>query len=110
VISCECTLLANRPQKCPIKGVHFRFLSVASATASVVDGKVYAFGGDQECACSVEVYDPATDSWEKRADMPTPRARGGSALLDGRVYLIGGYPPGSDSTPIVDVYDPATDT
>jgi N-acetylneuraminic acid mutarotase len=32
-------------------------------------------------------------------------------LLDGRVYLIGGYPPGgSDPTPIVDVYDPATDS
>jgi N-acetylneuraminic acid mutarotase len=78
--------------------------------AHAVDGKIYAFGGDQECHCSVEVYDPAMDSWERRANMTTPRFKGASALLDGKVYLFAGFPPPNSLTPIVDVYDPAMDT
>lgn len=76
----------------------------------VIDNKVYVFGGDSKCNCSVEVYDPATETWEKRADMPTSRILASSGLVDGKVYVIGGYVPKGDPVSAVDVYDPATDT
>ncbi|MBN1641693.1 MAG: hypothetical protein JXA09_10695 [Anaerolineae bacterium] len=42
--------------------------------------------------------------------MPSPWDRAASVLLDGKVYLIGGYRPKGSLTPAADVYDPATDT
>jgi N-acetylneuraminic acid mutarotase len=51
-------------------------------------------------------------SWAERAPIGTPRWNPGSAVLDGRIYIIGGqrgtapYP----STAEVEVYDPSSDT
>jgi N-acetylneuraminic acid mutarotase len=84
---------------------------------SVVEGKIYAIGGSHEwhggndftCLSIVEEYDPVTDTWTRKADIPT--ARGGSAagVLDGKIYVIGGV---NRKTVFVTVeeYDPATDT
>jgi N-acetylneuraminic acid mutarotase len=61
-----------------------------------------------------QVYDPATDTWENRTPMPTPRHRLGANVVDGKIYIIGGYdrslPYGGDATVINEVYDPETDT
>ena len=49
---------------------------------AVVDGKIYAIGGSPNMIehdrgiAVVEAYDPTTDTWTRKADMPTPR--GGS--------------------------------
>lgn len=86
---------------------------------SVVDGKIYAIGGlgifpNWPALSVVEEYDPATDTWTRKADMPTPRHSFSTAVLDGRVYIVGGS--SSDGVdplaPVlaVEVYDPATDT
>lgn len=79
-----------------------------------VNGKIYAIGGHASqdtfvYYCSfVEVYDCETDIWCQRALMPTPRAYLGAAVVNDKIYAIGG----SDSTGSLSVneeYDPATD-
>jgi hypothetical protein len=58
---------------------------------------------------TVEEYDPATNTWTRKADMPTPRFSLSTSVVDGRIYAIGGstLAPGVS---VVEVYDPATDT
>jgi len=63
-------------------------------SASVVNGKIYAMGGDGAHGNHVAVYDPATDTWEERADMPTARAFLATSAVGGKIYAIGGTPPG----------------
>ena len=104
------------------------------AATSVVDGKIYAIGGTAlsrfevdfllrnneiirlrrwkpEDLSTVEMYDPATDTWTPRADMPTPRNTS-ACVVDGKIYAIGGT--SSEMEPFrldtVEVYDPATNT
>jgi N-acetylneuraminic acid mutarotase len=79
-----------------------------SLSTSVVDGKIYAIGGttalawDAVALSTVEAYDPTTDTWTRKADIPTPRGIA-TCVVDGKIYAIGG-----DST-LVEVYDPAKD-
>ena len=64
----------------------------------VVAGKIYAIGGlvDPEKprepwrANLVEVYDPVSDTWAKRAKMPTRRDGMRAAVIDDTIYAIGG--------------------
>jgi N-acetylneuraminic acid mutarotase len=87
-------------------------------SSAVVDGKIYVIGGlmsepsflNGKPISAVEEYDPATDTWTRKTDMP--EARGylhGSSLpvVDGKIYAIGG---GNPASARVDIYDPATDT
>lgn len=86
-----------------------------------VNGKIYAIGGCKNfrawsktisgnCLASVEEYDPITDTWTKKADMPTPRAALGVGVVGGLIYVLGGTSDGRTACPAVEVYDPATDT
>jgi N-acetylneuraminic acid mutarotase len=81
----------------------------------VVDGKIYAIGGGQDTSgkflSTLEVYDPVTDTWTKKADMPAERAvYGAASAVNGKIYVIGGSPRAYTDTPTVEEYDPATDT
>lgn len=61
---------------------------------------------------SVEIYDPATDTWSAGAPMPAGRHAMGAALgADGRIYVVGGAVSYSEPRPEeeVFVYDPAAD-
>ena len=106
-----------------------------SFSTAVVDGKIYLIGGTLfEHARGVrrdpgpgiwrgpfgmslmEVYDPETDAWQKLADMPTIRAGAKTAVVDGKIYVMGGYA-GKDNQGVnfkflkaVEMYDPQTDT
>ncbi|MBM3212557.1 hypothetical protein FJZ33_10065 [Candidatus Poribacteria bacterium] len=79
---------------------------------SVVDGKIYAIGGlskDFDFLSTVEVYDPKTDKWTRKADMPTPRRIDNSvSAVNGKIYAIGGASNNSDLS-AVEEYDPAKD-
>ena len=88
---------------------------------SAVNGKIYAIGGwlttfgPWTPSSAVEEYDPATDKWTKKADMPTARAGLSACVLNGKIYTIAGaIGVGNADTTIklttVEVYDPATDT
>ena len=67
--------------------------------SAVVDGKIYLIGGsvhdkklDRDVAIGlVEIYDPLTNRWEKGADMPTERGATDAVVVDGKIYVIGGY-------------------
>lgn len=64
------------------------------------NGQVVVLGGARDWECcwtgesfvrSVEVYDPAADTWRVVAELPQPRAQAAAAsLLDGCIWLSGG--------------------
>lgn len=79
-------------------------------SATMVDGKVFVFGGyNGSYLSSVEALDPQTLSWSGRTAMPTARRYHASVELGGKVYLIGGHNAGGTLS-TVDVYDPVTDS
>jgi N-acetylneuraminic acid mutarotase len=97
-------------------------------TVSALGGKIYAIGGGArivafrsgEYRSLLEVYDTATNRWARAADPPTPRSVQSSAVVDGRIYVMGGVSSrGSASSAeelvrtmrtlsVVEVYDPAS--
>lgn len=40
---------------------------------------------------SCEAYDPAADSWTAIASLSVPHVGAGSAVLEGKFYVLGGY-------------------
>ncbi|MCZ6677316.1 MAG: hypothetical protein O7E52_08705, partial [Candidatus Poribacteria bacterium] len=80
---------------------------------SVVNGKIYAFGGSTRVQAppglltTVEEYDPATNTWTKKKDMPSKRFGAAAVAVDGKIYVMGGWAGGSH-TSAVEMYDPAT--
>jgi N-acetylneuraminic acid mutarotase len=59
----------------------------------------------------VEVYDPVTDTWTKKASMPTARMLLATSVVNGKIYAIGGaLVAGGNCLSTVEVYDPGTDT
>jgi hypothetical protein len=61
----------------------------------------------------LEVYDPETDAWTTKAPMPTARAATAAGVVNGVLYIAGGdsrLGTGGIVTPMVEAYDPATNT
>ncbi|MGY0385592.1 Kelch repeat-containing protein [Nocardioides sp. WG-D5] len=64
-----------------------------------------------------EMFDPATGRWKRRAPAPTLRNSAASAVVDDRIYVIGGreFSLAEDGSAVqenvatVEAYDPATD-
>jgi N-acetylneuraminic acid mutarotase len=86
------------------------------SSTSVVDGIIYAIGGGVTFAPgastlrTVEAYDPAANTWTKKADMSTSRAVSAS-VIDGMIYAIGGVAyGGGPGLSTVEAYDPITNT
>ncbi|MFC1603950.1 kelch repeat-containing protein [Planctomycetota bacterium] len=85
-------------------------------STSAVNGKIYAIGGCPgssqwyRALSTVEEYDPATDTWTTKADMPTPRTYISTCALNGKIYAIGGLKTRANHVAPVEEYDPATDT
>ncbi len=86
---------------------------------AVVDGQIYVIGGvfgdedvESHALSVVEAYDPATDMWTRKADMPTARYSLVACVVDGQIYVFGGNTIFVTDIilPTVEVYDPATDT
>jgi hypothetical protein len=57
----------------------------------------------------VEEYDPATDTWTRKADMPTAREALSTSVVNGKIYAIGGVTTSGSYLSTVEEYDPATD-
>ena len=88
---------------------------------AVYQNKIYCIGGttgDSDNFVSgitgaVEVYDPATDKWETKTPMPTPRADLCTDAVNGKIYCIGGKKywgtdPFYQELNTTEVYDPAS--
>ena len=81
-------------------------------STSVVNGKIYAIGGitaSDKVVSTVEEYNPATDKWEKKSDMPTARAMLSTSVVNGKIYAIGGIMASDKVVSTVEEYNPATD-
>lgn len=101
---------------------------VAFATA-VVDDEIYLIGGTLAESVkpgkrdrgpyglsTVEVYDTQKNTWRQRADMLTPRESAQAAVVDGIIYVFGGYSAKDNKiesmklTVSVEAYDPESGT
>ena len=102
-----------------------------AAVAAEVDGKIYVLGGasvhpgaklvslgpkvPHQSLNTNEVYDPATNTWQPRMSMPTPRNHAAAGVVGDKIYVIGGrlasaYASTGSNTDVVEVYDPAANT
>lgn len=65
-------------------------------TLSHVRGRIYAIGGfsggfpNWRAQSTMWTYDLARGRWSAGVDMPVPRAEGVAAVVDGKIYWIGG--------------------
>ncbi|MFA5364117.1 MAG: kelch repeat-containing protein [Candidatus Bathyarchaeia archaeon] len=87
--------------------------------ACVVDDKIYLIGGRKLesylyqtlASDATDVYDPSTDSWSSMAVVPTAVAGYASAVLDNKIYIIGGGVTAGgaqNASTLVQIFDPAT--
>ena len=92
--------------------------SRALAAAVVVGDKLYVMGGCINSDCipgltgTLEVYDPATNSWTSKTGMPTPRTTVAAGAINNKIYVAGGMQQCGPCTPlsVLEIYDVATDT
>ena len=74
---------------------------VTAAPTAVYDGEIYLFGGYYSDEVNenpvqydvVEAYDPNSDSWRSVTTMPKVLMNFAVAVVDDKVYVIGGYAP-----------------
>lgn len=65
-------------------------------TLSAIEGRIYGVGGfsggfpEWRAEPAVWVYDLAADRWAPGIDLPEARAEGVAAVVEGRLFLIGG--------------------
>lgn len=91
------------PTPAPVPALTWRQVAAAplarqEAGGTVVNGKLYVFGGYVDTTYRptrrVDVYDPAANTWSRGADLPVGLTHAGIAN-DGRyIYIVGGYPAG----------------
>jgi N-acetylneuraminic acid mutarotase len=70
----------------------------ADLCANIVNGKIYCIGGKKYWGVDpfyqelnvTEAYDPAGNFWTTKSPMPIPVLGSASAVLDGKIYVIGG--------------------
>lgn len=80
-------------------------------SGGVLDGCIYAFGGEARDQSTVHRYRVATDRWDTVASQPTPRTHAAAVAARDRLWVIGGWRR-QERTNLtsVEVYHPASDT
>jgi len=89
--------------------------------AAALNGKLYSIGGQTQTeraggspTDSTFEYDPSRRQWRARAPLPIARTAGAIAVVNDKIYVVGGRtPPRGNDFAVYDnfaVYDPATDT
>ena len=74
---------------------------------AALDGLIYVVGGFEQssswrspqssASTKVEVYDPVTNRWASRPDLPMGLHHAGAAVLDGALYVVGGFTVSEDT-------------
>ncbi len=91
---------------------------------AALDGLIYVVGGferpsswkiwQSSVSTKVEVYDPATNRWSSKPRLPVGLHHAGAAVLDGALYVVGGFTRTDDSlwdpSDRVFRFDPAGET
>jgi N-acetylneuraminic acid mutarotase len=81
----------------------------SEAAVAALDGKVYMLGGypeDRRPRRTLQIYDPASNSWKRGEDAPVALHHPMLAGVGGKLYSLGGQP----DTDLTLVYDPARDS
>lgn len=89
-----------------------------AAAAGVIADRLHVAGGwnaDNAASASLarhDVFDPAAGTWSAAAPLQVARNAAAAAVVDGRLWVLGGRAPGirrGDQSPLasVEVYDPA---
>jgi len=76
--------------------------------AAFVGGRLYAISG--YFTARVAVYAPERDEWSEVAPLPRPLQYFGTAVIDERIYVVGGDLGGTGATADLLVFDPAVGT
>ncbi|MEW9195969.1 Kelch repeat-containing protein [Bacillus velezensis] len=86
---------------------------IGGATAQTFNGKIYIIGGANSILMppkttydSIYEYDPETDIWLEKNKLLTGVQYTTSALLDGKIYILGGGSSSKEVTSKVQVYNP----
>jgi len=82
---------------------------ICGASVVAANGRLYVFGGSTQGGDldTTYAYDPSTDTWTQLEPMSGgARSYAAAALLDGRIYVAGGWP----GLTLVECYDPAEDS
>lgn len=102
----------------------------SEGVAAVVDGRIFWIGGrvpsqpgadhfsEHEDSSLTHVYDPSTRQWSTRAPAPTARNSAAAAVIDGKIFVVGGRRFAGMENSVarqvnfsnLEVYDPKTDT
>jgi hypothetical protein len=92
-------------------------------TGGVIDGRIYAVGGSGILAttgkptareniphgfATLEVYDIASGRWTAGPPLPTPRHHASAAVVDGKLYVVGGRLRSDASLRAFERFDPRT--
>jgi N-acetylneuraminic acid mutarotase len=86
----------------------------AYLAVAVIDNQLYAVGGWDgvgnvpHWVNKLEVYDPLTDTWTPKKDMPVSSGNLAAAAIDGKLYVVGGF--NGTVLDTLQVYDPSTDS
>lgn len=91
------------------KPLHHAVAVVANQRLFVLGGFAPSLTSVWNPVNSVFEYLPSENRWRERRPMLTARGALAAAVLDGKIFAIGGYD-GRRSLPVVEVYDLATDT
>jgi N-acetylneuraminic acid mutarotase len=91
-----------------------------SFAVATCQNKIYVSGGCSgfnqitgypiNCTGANEEYNPATDSWETKATMPTARAEMQANEVNGKIYVISGTLPNGSISNVTEFYDPSSDS
>jgi len=94
-----------------------RFMNGAMNT--VLDGKLYIIGGAEWVDIDnsleiipyarVDVYDPQSDTWGQKANLPVPIGVNGVCSMDGKIYVTGGATNENIALSSFYSYDPVSD-
>jgi N-acetylneuraminic acid mutarotase len=76
---------------------------------------LYAIGGRNNgnvALARVEAYNASTNTWTRKASLPTKRYNPGAEVIGGKIYVVGGSDVGSSATATktLYVYTPSTNT
>ncbi|MBI1742571.1 hypothetical protein HYR54_05820 [Candidatus Acetothermia bacterium] len=94
---------------------------MSDASVAAVNNKLYVIGGfinngQLVSVDTVQEYDPATDSWQIRAHMPSARGLAAVVVFNNNIYVMGGTTTDDHGNGtgiyagVVEVYDPLTDS
>lgn len=87
----------------------------SGAASAVIGGQMCVVGGyytqDNRpvLVTAHECFDPKSNTWSKRAPLPSPRSGAFAVALDEQMYVLGGISQGQITSDLNQRYDPKTD-